>query len=76
MQWLNEICFMRGVFRTGEENQKQCVIMEDEIYVKKCCYIVGELYANDDPQSVAKVLLIVGGPIFFQNWICHFFMNK
>ena len=32
---LNETCFMRSVFNTVKENQKQCVIMQDEIYVKK-----------------------------------------
>ena len=40
---LNEICFMRSVFNTVKENQRQCVIMQDEIYVKKCCYIMVEL---------------------------------
>ena len=40
---LNEICFMRSVFNTVKENQRQCVIMQDEIYVKKCCYIMEEL---------------------------------
>ena len=40
---LNETCFMRSVFNNTKENQKQCVIMRDEICVKKCCYIMGEL---------------------------------
>ena len=31
---LNETYFMRSVFNTVRENQKQCVIMQDEIYVK------------------------------------------
>ena len=34
---------MRSVFNTLKENQKQCVIIQDEIYVKKCCYIMEEL---------------------------------
>ena len=32
---LNETCFIRSVFNTVKENQKQCVTMQDEIYVKK-----------------------------------------
>ena len=31
---LNETRFMRSIFNTLKENQKQCVIMQDEIYVK------------------------------------------
>ena len=34
---------MRSVFNTLKENQKQCVIIQDEIYVKKYCYVMGEL---------------------------------
>ena len=34
---------MRSVFNTLKENQKQCVIMQDEIYVKKCFCVMGEL---------------------------------
>ena len=40
---LNETYFMRSVFSTLKENQKQCVIIQDEIYVQKCCYIMEEL---------------------------------
>ena len=36
-------CFMRSVLCKAEENQKQCVIMQDKIYVKKWCYIMGNL---------------------------------
>ena len=32
---LNETCFIRSAFNTVKENQKQCVTMQDEIYVKK-----------------------------------------
>ena len=38
---LNETYFMRSYFNTVK-NQKQCVITQDEIYVKKCCHIIGE----------------------------------
>ena len=35
---------MRGVFNTVKENQKQCVIIQHEIYVKKSCYTMWGLY--------------------------------
>ena len=57
---LNETCFMRSVFITVKENQKQCVIMQDEIYVKKkLLYYGGILFGrvNDDSQSLAKTVL-------------------
>ena len=51
---------MRSVFNTVKENQKQCVIMQDEIYVKKklLLYHGGTLFrrATDDPQSLAKTV--------------------
>ena len=39
---LIETYFMRSVFNTLKENQKQCVIMQNEIYVKKKkkCYMM------------------------------------
>ena len=40
---LNETCFIRSVFNTVKENQKQYVIMQDEVYVKKYYCIMGEL---------------------------------
>ena len=64
---------MPSVFNTVKENQKQCVIMQDEIYVKKILlYHGGTLFgrATGDPQSVAKTVLGVmiscmfGGPTF------------
>ena len=55
---LNGQCFMRSVFNTLKENQKQCVIMQYEIYVKKCCYIMEELFLEERlPQSLAKTVL-------------------
>ena len=51
---------MRSVFITVKENQKQCVIMQDEIYVKKkLLYYGGILFGrvNDDSQSLAKTVL-------------------
>lgn len=41
MSALNETYFMRGIFSTEEENQKQCVIIGDEVCEKKCCYMMG-----------------------------------
>ena len=41
MSALNETYFMRGIFSTEEENQKQCVIIGDEVCDKKCCYMMG-----------------------------------
>ena len=38
---LNETCFMCGIFSTEEENEKQCVIIRDEVCEKKCCYMMG-----------------------------------
>ena len=32
---------MSGVFKTVEENQTQCLIIIDEIYVEKCCLMGG-----------------------------------
>ena len=40
---LNETCFIRDIFNTVEEKQKHFLIIQDESYVKKCCYIMGEL---------------------------------
>ena len=40
---LNETCFIRSVFSTLKKRKKQCVIIQDEIYVKKYCYIMEEL---------------------------------
>ena len=38
----HKTCFMCVSFTTVKENQKQCVIMKDEIVIKKYCYIKGE----------------------------------
>ena len=40
---LNETCFTRSAINTVKGNQKQCVIMQDEIYVKKMLLYHGEL---------------------------------
>ena len=37
----NETYLMSGVFKTVEENQTQCLIIIDEIYVEKCCFMGG-----------------------------------
>ena len=70
---------MPNVFNTVKENQKQCVIMQDEIYVKKILlYHGGTLFgrATGDPQSVAKTVLGVmmscmfgGGPTFISKML-------
>ena len=38
---LNETYLMSGVFKTVEENQTQYLIIIDEIYVEKCCFMGG-----------------------------------
>ena len=38
---LNETYLMSGVFKTVEENQTPCLIIIDEIYVEKCCFMGG-----------------------------------
>ena len=51
---------MRSIFNSVKETQKQCVIMQDEIYVKiVLLYHGGALFgrATDDPQSLAKSVL-------------------
>ena len=50
--------FMRTALITVKENQKQCVIMQDKIYVKTMLlYHGGTLFerATDDRQSLAKL---------------------
>ena len=82
---LNETCFMRSVFNTVKENQKQCVIMQDEIYVKKMLLYHGETFfgrATDDPQSLAKTVLGVmmscmfGGPTFISKMLLTAKLNS
>ena len=69
---------MHSVFITVKENQNQCVIMQDEIYIKKMLlYHGGTLFgrATDDPQSLAKTVLGVmmscmfGGPTFISKML-------
>ena len=88
---LNWACFMRSVFITVKENQKQYVIMQDKIYWKKCCYIMGELCLEERLMIVNPLqklyyelwyLACLLDPYLFgkcsplKNWILHFFMNK
>ena len=74
---LNETRFMGSVFNTLKENEKQCVIMEDEICVRKMLYHGGTLFgrATDDLQSPAKTILgvviscLFGGPTFISKML-------
>ena len=44
---LNETCFMRRVEVIVEEHQRQCVLMQDQTYVKNRCFILKELCLVD-----------------------------
>ena len=70
---LNESSFLNNVFKSVEENQKICIILHDEVYIKKMMlYHGGSLFGKsvDDPSSLAKTVLgimivcLFGGPSF------------
>ena len=70
---LSESKFLWNVFSSIEENQKECVLLHDEVYVKKMLlYHGGTLFgrAVNDPSSLAKTVLgimvvcLYGGPSF------------
>ena len=88
---LNETYFMRRVFNTLKENQKQCVIMQNEIYVKKknVIWCRNFVWKSDWWSSIPckncigsyDILHVWSTHIYFenvcllQNWNRHFFMN-
>ena len=78
MSKLSEATFLHGVFRCLKENQKLCVLMHDEIYVKiMILYHGGTLFGTsvDDQFSLAQTLLSImivclhGGPKFLSNML-------
>ena len=62
-------------FKSLDDRQKECILVHDEVYVKKMMlYHGGTLFGKsvDDPKSLAKTVLgimfcyLYGGPTFFQ----------
>ena len=75
---LSETTFLHGVFKCLKENQKLCVLMHDEIYVKKMLlYHGGTLFGKsvDNQSSLAQIILGImivclhGGPKFLSNML-------
>ena len=73
--------FYAWCFQHRRRNQKQYVINQNEIYVKKCCYIMGGTLfgrATDDPQSPAKTVLgvmivrMLARPTFYFKNFAHY----
>ena len=57
---LSENTFLNGIFNSVENNQKLCILLHDEIYVKKMLlFHGGTLFGKsvDDPSSLAKTML-------------------
>ena len=70
---LDEALFSGAVFKSLEERQRLCVILQDEVYVKKMMlYHGGQVFGRgvDDPSCLAKTVLgimvscMFGGPNF------------
>ena len=70
---VSEVPFLISVFQSVESNQKLCLILRDEVYVKKMLlYHGGALFgkAVNDPASLAKTILgimvvcLYGSPLF------------
>ena len=70
---LDEKKFLQGIFASLHEKQKLCILLHDEIYVKKMLlYHGGTLFGKsiDDPAALAKTVLgvmvrcLLGGPKF------------
>ena len=71
---LDETAFGRSVFNAvKDEKQRMCVVLQDEVYVKKMLlYHGGQIFGKsvDDPNSLAKTVLgimvncLFGGPTF------------
>ena len=57
---INQNAFLNGIFKTLETNQKLCIVLHDEVYVKKMLlYHGGTLFGRsvDDPSSLARTIL-------------------
>ena len=70
---LDDTAFSTAVFKSLEESQRQCVLLQDEVYVKKMMlYHGGQIFGRgvDNPQCLAKTVLgimvscMFGGPNF------------
>lgn len=70
---LSESAFTSAVFSSLEDRQKHCILLQDEVYVKKMMlfhggYVFGK--SVDDPSALAKTVLgimvscLFGGPNF------------
>lgn len=75
---VSEVPFLKSVFESIESNQKLCVILHDEVYVKQMLlYHGGALFgrAVNDPTSLAKTILgimvvcLYGGPMFLSKML-------
>ena len=75
---IDESAFLSTVFNTLDVKQRTCIILQDEIYVKKMMlYHGGKVFGRsaDDPTSLAKTVLGImltclnGGPKFLSKLI-------
>ena len=73
-----ENSFLNKIFKTLEGNQKLCILLHDEIYIKKMLLLHGGTIfgrAINDPSSLAKTILgimivcLYGGPKFLSKMI-------
>ena len=70
--------FLSETFKSLKENQRQCVVMVDEVYIKKALlYHGGTVFGNakNDPSKLATTMLgimikcLMGGPTFLLKMI-------
>lgn len=75
---VDESLFLNSVFNALPENQRLCIILQDEVYVKQMLlYHGGSLFGKslDDPSKLAKTMLgimivcLYGGPKFLSRMI-------
>ena len=75
---LDETAFGRAVFNSLDEKLRNCIVLQDEVYVKKMMlYHGGQVFGKsaDDPDSLAKTVLgimvncMFGGPKFISKLI-------
>ena len=74
----DEPSFLKSVFDSVDDNQKMCVLLQDEVYVKKTLlYHGGTVFgkSSDNPNALAKTVLgimlscMFGGPLFISRMI-------
>lgn len=75
---MDELSFLGNIFKNISDQQKECIIIHDEVYVKKMMlYHGGSLFgkAVDDPNTLAKTVLgimvrcLYGGPSFLSKML-------